>query len=239
MVDPQIQSTQTATTIKKRRWPSILASLFFGIVVPVAIGWYTIYRTEAQAVLAESERARNARASIVGIVEENVINQKVLDISRIARLIELRRSQDRVTSPITVEEVVEEAEFNILNTRYLDFKQKDQYKAVFDELYKDLGSRQFAPFKEGQHADLLNDLAASIEQGKTTEALEKLNRVVGAYQSDIAKVSPQKRVDFFELIFENPVWLISFFVVYLGAGLIYLRWRRGRFRRSLGYRTEK
>lgn len=233
-------AAQTETTSKKRKWPGILATLFIGIVVPVAIGWYTIYRTEAQAVLAESERARNARAAIVGIVEENVINQKVLDVSRIARLIELRRSQDRVTSPISVADVIGKAEFNILDTRYLDFKQKDQYKVVFDQLYKDLGSRQFSPYKDAPHADLLNDLAASIEQSKTTEALEKLNRVASAFQSDLTKEQAvQKRIDPFKLLLDHPAWLISFFVVYLGAAYLYLRYRRLRFRRSLGYRTEK
>jgi hypothetical protein len=234
MVDPQ-----TETTTKKRKWPGILATLFLGLVVPVAIGWYTIYRTEAQAVLAESERARSARAAIVGIVEENVINQKVLDVSRIARLIELRRSQDRITSPISVSDVVEEAEFNILNTRYLDFKQKDQYKVVFDQLYKDLGSRQFSPFKGAPHADLLNDLATSIEQSKTTEALEKLNRVADAYQSDLTKEQTiAKKAKPLRLLLENPFWVISVLFVYICAAWVYyLRYRRWKFRKGLGYRA--
>jgi len=179
-------------------------------------------------VLAESERARNARAEIVGIVEENVINQKVLDVSRIARLIELRRSQDRVTTQITVADVIEEAEFNILNTRYLDFKQKDQYKTVFDQLYKDLGSREFAPYKEGPHADLLNDLASAIQQGKTTEAIEKLNRVASAFRSDLTKEpAVPKSISLFGLFARHPFWWVLFLVAY-NAFVLFLFRRRWR-----------
>src|SRR5260370_16573693 len=131
----------------RRRWLNIVATVFIGLVIPIGIAWYTIYRSESQAVLAEAERARNVRASIVAIVEESVINEKPLETSRIARLIDLRRTEDRVTTPISTTESLCEAQFNILNTRYLDFKQKDKYKNAFDDLYKDLRYSQFTTFK--------------------------------------------------------------------------------------------
>jgi hypothetical protein len=154
-------------------------------VVPILIGWYTIYRTERQAVLAESERARSVRASIVAIVEEHVVNGKSIESSRLARLIELKRKEERLTTPILLADVIEEAEFNILSTRYLDFKQKENYKDVFVKLHQDLEPPpQFKSYSEGPHVELVNDLAKSIQDGKSAEALEKLDRLFSLFRAD-------------------------------------------------------
>ncbi len=218
----------------RRRWLNIVATVFIGLVIPIGIAWYTIYRSESQAVLAEAERARNVRASIVAIVEESVINEKPLETSRIARLIDLRRTEDRVTTPISAAEVVGEAEFNILNTRYLDFKQKDKYKNVFDDLYKDLRSNQFTTFKNDvPHADLLNDLAKSIQEAKAGEALGKLAAVVESYRSDLSRAEsnkPKKLTwdDFMHVFVQTRFIVIFVLYIIIFGGYYFWRFRRVR-----------
>jgi hypothetical protein len=181
------QMSDDPTVAKPRKWLNVLFSVLGVLVLPIVIAWYTISRTEQQAVLAESERARSVRASIVAIVEEHVVNGKSIESSRLAPLIELKRKEERLTTPILLADVVEEAEFNILSTRYLDFKQKENYKDVFAKLHQDLEPpAQFKSYSEGPHVELVNDLAKNIQDGKSAEALKKLDSLFILFRADTA-----------------------------------------------------
>ena len=120
---------------KKTRWVSLVITTLISIAFTIGVAWYQISKSAIQAVEAEQEREKSVRSTLIAIVEEHIINEKPIEISRLARLIELRRREEGVRIPISVSEIFEKAEFNILNSRYLDFERKEKYKTVFDELY--------------------------------------------------------------------------------------------------------
>ena len=208
------------------RWVGIVIPILVSIAVTVGAAWFQISRTEQQARLAEQERARNVRSTLVTIVEEHVINEKRIEIPRLTRLIDSRRREQGILTPISVLEIFERAEFNILDSRYLDFATKQKYKAVFDDLYTDYGSRGFTPLAKGPYADLVNELAKSVQEGRTTEALEQIRRIVDSYQQDLrqARLAQDRPSEFPEVlrkILRNPLYLLGFTFIYVTVSMAF------------------
>lgn len=166
----------------------------------------------------------------MSIIEEHALNDKPIDVPRLTRLIEQRRRQERVSTPITVAELIEQAEFNILGTRYLAFDRKQALKAVFDSLYSDLSTRSFAPYSsETPKADLLNSLARQIQDGKSTEALETLKRLQEAHFRDLQEARSGRRAprlsDALKELSKDPWPLVVVLVGYLAVGYWIIRRR--------------
>lgn len=204
----------------KSRWVSIVVATLISIAFTVGVAWYQISKSEMQAALAEKEREKSVRSTLVAIVEEHIINEKSIELSRLARLIESRRREEGVRKPISVLEIFEKAEFNILNSRYLDFERKQKYKIVFNEQYSKYGAREFEAVKEGPYADLINELAKYVQEGKTSEALEQIKRISDSYQKDIQEIEIRtlKRSeleDVLRRLVERPEFLAIFISVNL------------------------
>ena len=207
-----------------------------GVVATVGATWYSVNRTEQIAITAELERGRAIRGNAIAIVEEHVINEKAMDIRRLARLIERRKHELSVGVPISVVEVIEGAEFNILNTRYLDFAKKNQFKSTFDQLYASLAPGDFTPVENVPHAALLNELAIAIQEGKPTEALQKVSQLVAEYEAEAAPVKgvTRPKVSLTEslrtLYRKDPIALAG---IMLGLATYGWLFSRPRFRRAL------
>jgi len=73
--------------------------------------WYQAYASQKEFAAAELERAKSIKQSAIAIVEEQVLNAKKLELDRLARLIDQRRRDEKISVPITASEVVEQAEF--------------------------------------------------------------------------------------------------------------------------------
>ena len=109
------QSQANKKIERRSRWISIAITTAIGVLATIAGTRFSIDRAEEVAITAELERARAVRDNFVAIVEERVINGKAVDTSRLTRLIDRRKKEQDVRTPISVREVVEAAEYNILN----------------------------------------------------------------------------------------------------------------------------
>lgn len=218
---------------KKRRWGAIIVTTVITIIVTLAAAWYTIYRSEKQAVLAEAERVRSVRDNLVSIIEEHVINRKNLDFARLVRLIGVKSRSEELTSTIVARDLVEQAEYNILNSRYLDFKQKDEYKVVFDEFYKSISPKDYSLYKDIPHAELLNQVAKNIREGNTKTSLDNLNQFVEKYIADLAEIERKStpKTSFFKALLEKPTFVI-FMVIYLIIAFTFMPYYMRMLRRS-------
>ena len=181
-----------------------------------------ITRSEKQYQQAELERVKNVKNLLVSIVEDHIINSQSIDIPRISRLLELKKREDNVTSPISVLEIVENAEFNIINSKYLDYNQKKKYKEYFDSIYSDINSLQLNIYKDIPNADLINELSKNIQDGKSSEALKTLNRLVDSYNSQISKYSIadskskySKMLNFISTDLSFVLFVIIYFTMFL------------------------
>ncbi len=189
-------------------------------MVTISVAWFTIYRTESQALFAEAERARNVRSNLVSIIEEHVINEKPIDSIRLVRLIELKSREEKLTTRITVRELVSLAEYNILSSRYLDFEKKDAYKTVFEVLYKQMIPDQYSPFEGNPQAETLNELARNIQEGDAEASLVLLNQYVeniGSQMADLEKGRDSWESYMGVLVKSRSftILMMMFFVVYL------------------------
>jgi len=109
-----------------------------GVIVSVLVAWYQINLNEEQIQEAEKERAKSVKNELVQIVEEHVINKKPLDISRLSRLADFRSREENLLLTPTVSEVVENAEFNIIKSQYLEFDKKLEFKGIFNGIYAEI-----------------------------------------------------------------------------------------------------
>jgi hypothetical protein len=204
----------------KRNWVGLLVTTLLGIAATVAVGWYQLSKVEQQTILAEEERARAVRAELVSIVEEHVLNNQAIDLPRLTRLTDQRKREERVTTVISLSELLEKAEFNILGSRYLPFDRKQALKVVFDSAYSDLTTRAFSPYAaDSPNAELFNNLAREIQGGKSTEAIQTLKRLQESYAKDVQDARAARRKptlrEALEEVFKNPGVPIAVLFLYI------------------------
>ncbi len=223
-----MDSPEIVAPRKPKRWVTVLVT----IIVTLAAAWYTINRSERQAILAEAERAKSVKNNLVSIIEEHIINQKPMDCARLMRLIELKSQEERLITRFTARDIIEKAEYNIINSRYLDFKKKEEYKAGFDELYKEIIPVEFAPFKDIAQAELLNKLAKNIQERNPEESLNLLSEYVDKVnieRSNLEKKSVAE-ISLFEALFQKPTFYILM-LAYFAFALVFLPFYMRFFRR--------
>lgn len=227
-----MNSSETKTQQKKRPWKAIAATTVITIIVTIVAAWYTISRTERQFVLAEAERVRNVKNNLVSIIEEHIINQKPIDCMRLTRLIETKSRDEKLLIRITARDLIEQAEYNIIYTRYLDFKQKEEYKAIFDQLYKDMIPVEYSAFKDILYAELLNRLAQNIQEGNIEESMKLLNEYVERLSTELAELEKKKALpdSFIITLFRTPYFAIFMvlYIIFIVLFRIYMRNLRRR-----------
>lgn len=224
-----------------RDWFGYLFTTIVGILATIVVAWYQLYASQKEVAAAELERARAVKQSAVAIIEEHALNGKKLEMDRLTRLIDQRRRDESITIPITVSEVVEQAEFNIESSHHLSIDRKEEIKPVFDVFYSDLKSRSFQPFANGKpSADVLNEIAKKIQEGKSSEALVALKRLDEAHSKELSESVTNARLGILEGlrgILSSP-WktsaLVMGLVIYLLMSFRVLKLvRRRQFERQL------
>ncbi|MGL0932103.1 hypothetical protein ACSTEA_01725 [Vibrio vulnificus] len=168
----------------RKKWGVPIVTTLIGIIATVIVAWYQLSISEEQAQQAALERERAVKSNIVKIVEEHVINDNALDVARLARLIDLRSREERLTRKLSVLEVLQKAEFNIINSSYLDFDKKEKYKETFDTIYSTI---RFGGLENyvGKHENVANELAKAIRSGDNEVAITTLNSLLDLFNKDI------------------------------------------------------
>ncbi|EGR3456771.1 hypothetical protein DMK83_25900 [Vibrio parahaemolyticus] len=184
--------TKNVEQKKERPWVVPLVTTLIGIVVTLLVAWYQSVQNVEQAKAAEIERQKAALQNLVQIVEEHIINDTKIDLPRLARLSDFKTRDDNVSTPISVARIIEKAEFNIINSQYLDLAQKEKYKKSFDELYKDLSV--YSNFEyEGRHSSLVQALTDSMNNGSNEEQMTNLARLLEAFNQDYVEIEETTR----------------------------------------------
>lgn len=213
-----------------RDWFGYLFTTVIGIIATVIVAWYQLFATQKEVAAAELERARSVKQTAVAIVEEHVLNGKKLETTRLARLIDQRRRDETISIPISVSEVVEQAEFNIASSHHLSVDRKEDIKPLFDAFYSDLASRSFSAFPAGTaNADLLNEIAKKIQDGKSSEAISTLKRLEESHAKDLSEASRLAKPGILEAFreFTSSPWKLSALVLaYVALFYATLRLRR-------------
>ncbi|MGF1718172.1 hypothetical protein L4D08_25250 [Photobacterium chitinilyticum] len=168
----------------KRKWVVPVVTTLIGIIATIIVAWYQLNVSEEQAQQAALERERSVKSNIVKIVEEHVINDNTLDVARLARLIDLRSREERLNRKISVLEVLQKAEFNIINSSYLEFKKKDKYKQTFDKIYATISFGGLDNYS-GKHENVANELAKAIRSGDNEVAITALGSLLDLFNKDI------------------------------------------------------
>jgi hypothetical protein len=203
----------------KQAWLSPVITTVISILVAIGLTWYQINRAETEAAEAEIERVKSVKSTMISIVEDHVINKQPIDISRLSRLIDVKSREANINSTIRVLEIVQLAELNILNSGYLDFKTKEEFKKVFDSIYKNVRNEYKINHTDVKHAALIEDVVSSIKLGKMEESVGNLQLLVEAYSSDIKTLeAKQRKTELFKILYksfgEKPMSFIVVIIIY-------------------------
>lgn len=223
----------------RSKWILPILTTAVGVLVTILVGWYQISKAEDEVRKAEIEREKAVKLTLVSIIEEHVLNGKQLDLSRLRRIAELQAKEQAIRRSLPIIELIEKAEFNILNSRYLGFDSKEAYKSVFDSIYVKIAQNTTITY-DGRHPNLVSDLIASLQKGRTEDITLKLNRLLEAFNADIEELevrsTPAKTLfSFAETLQQSPVSILSFIIAYLllGTVIIVYVWIRRRQRLEL------
>ncbi|MET4577415.1 hypothetical protein [Ottowia thiooxydans] len=227
---------------RRKDWFGYALGGIMGLIITVAATWYQMTTSQKEATAAEFERARSIRQSVIAIVEEDVLSgSRRLDPDLINRLVDQRRRDQFVTLSIPVRDVVEQAEFNVLSSRYLSTDRKEQIKPVFVRFFTELASRSYVALPDTTPvAQQWNILAKQIQDGKSVEALATL-RQLQEEQATALEVLREytRRPSFTDSLFEffrKPTNALAFFGLYMVFTGLLIAWRRSHRYRISGLR---
>ncbi|WP_139835208.1 hypothetical protein [Aeromonas hydrophila] len=182
-----------------RKWGIPLVTTFIGIIATIIVAWYQMKIGEEQAFEAAIEREKAVIQNVVKIVEEHVINNNSVDIPRLARLIDLRSKEEKIQNKISVLQIIQKAEFNIINSDYLEFNKKNEYKKIFDNIYSQMNFDGLDGY-DGLHANVANELAKSIRGGDSQTAITTLNSLLDLLNKDITEAKERNSYDFLSIL---------------------------------------
>lgn len=242
-VNDDVPAKPPEPTVDKGRWPKWVipvGTMIVGVVATVLVTIYQVNLEEKRAQEAEIEKAKAVRASMIDIIEEHVLHEKPLEIPRLRRMLDFKTREANLQRAIPISDVIEKAEFNIVNSQYLDFERKEAFKLVFDQIYNEIATPTLD--YQGRHVNIVDDLVDSIQKGKSSEAISKLRRVLEAFNSEMDALADSQKVDrplagALSSLIEKPYVLLTFplvmIVVWVWFFLILQRRRMYRHRRMI------
>lgn len=223
----------------KRDWFNLIVGGVIGLLITVCATWYQQYNSDKEATEAELERSQSVRNSVISIVEEQALNNVPIDPARVHRIIEQRRRENKVSLSISINDVVEQAEFNIASSPHLSIHRKEEIKDIFENFYGEIANRTFEEFSDSdQNSQLLNEIARSIKNGKTADALNALKSLNLKNNEKIEELERKARPSYIESFigFVSDIRnIVVFLSIYLISFVLFKRIRHSIERRR-GYR---
>ncbi|WP_140418319.1 hypothetical protein [Shewanella sp. Shew256] len=238
-----MESLEDTKTKKKKNWLTPTITTLVGVAVSVLVAWYQINLNDEQIQEAEKERSKSVKSELVQIVEEHVINRKPLDISRLSRLADFRSREENLLVTPTVSEIVENAEFNIIKSQYLEFDKKLEFKEIFNTIYAEIYAPDSLVYS-GLSENAVNDILASLNEGNNKDVSAKVIKLATDFSSKIEELEAKSSIrdrtsiaDFVKIFIEKPEVLLLASVLYVGVLYLYMLFRR-KVRRDRLIRAE-
>lgn len=208
-----------SNTKPKRDWLTMIVGAVIGLLIAIATTWYQLNAADKEAAEAELERLQSAKNTIIAIVEEQVLHGIGIDQVRINRLIEQRRREQKISLPITINDIVEKAEFNIASSHHLPIQRKEEIKNLFGKFHEEVSNLNYENLPlNGINSIIYNEIAEYIRNGKTKDALEalvKLNKKNQELYDFVEKSSKPTLVDAVFRFFSSWWNITIFLIVYI------------------------
>ncbi|MBK8736144.1 MAG: hypothetical protein IPL98_09665 [Saprospiraceae bacterium] len=219
------------------------SSTIISVLATIVVGYLGVIWSQSQFKKAEFERRDRAKTELVEIIEEHVINQKPISPARLSRLIDIKCYEQEIADEFIPIELIKSAESNLMESRHLDFKQKENYKILFDSIYLTFiptvvsqlnsDSTSFA-FK---NPELISKLYKNINDCKTSEATKNLKELISSFSIEYKTISEEaaerksgRSISSIVHLFNTTsgrVLLVSFMLIYI---LMMLRTIKGSLR---------
>lgn len=238
---------------KGNGWAPAIVSIILGAFFTVLVGWYTIYynnqqtlEANEQSLQAEKERYIKVKDDLVSIIEEYVVDEKQIDIATLQRLINIRTKEETLKTNILISDIIQKAEYNILNSKHLSVDEKSRYKDLiriyYDELNETTASSNIIDlpsFEEHQFSENLKNLSVKIQEKNTKEALILLKEVASKYEDILKKNSSEVRTaskigvfDLLQYLYQKPSMLFPIGIGYAFILFTYFFWANKRQKRK-------
>lgn len=148
------------------------------VVTTVATG-ITLYVSKKHQTNAREERLKQAEESVIGVIEEHIIDGKDLSISKFDDLINAAEREHSVPLSENVSKVslLEDLELKIERSPHLNSDQKEKYTDQIQKFISKIEEKEKAPEVTRTRQEILQSLSKNIENGDTDDALEDVERI--------------------------------------------------------------
>jgi len=219
-VQGEIVNIQIPNNNNKYSWVSPVITTVIGILVAIGLTWYQINRAEQEEQKVDIERIKTVKNTMVSIVEDHVINNQPISISRLSRLVDIKSREANIKITPRLLEIIQIAELNIINSGYLDFQTKNGYKKVFDSIYDAMRKEYKVDYIDNKNSVLIDQLISSIKVGNSEESISSLQLLVEAYSVEIneleLKANRKSDLDrLSDLISDKPLFVLGISFVYI------------------------
>jgi hypothetical protein len=158
------------------------------IIATIAVGWITIILSANKFEEVDYERNLKVQEHVVRLIEHDIINQTPLSSLRLERLIAAKCNEQLVHNDFSIVKLIQVAELNLLSSDYLDSKQKEIYKLVFDTIYSQMTPNHY--FKETdsvyiKNPELFDQTIKQIQNCNVKEATIGLEKIINSYNTEL------------------------------------------------------
>jgi len=209
----------------KSNWLPTIVSILIGALITIIATWYTIYKGEQDTLKADNERYKKVKENIVSIVEEHIVNNRSIDFYCVKRLIDIQVKEENLKHIPNVADILAQAEYNILNSKHLDFKKKDEFKKVISNFYIRSISDSVLNYNKYKFPNEIKSILKAIENNQNNIAQKEFIALLEKYQTLIDKVAQSneqaKEKKFINYLFDNPALLMITLTSYILILLLY------------------
>lgn len=213
-------------------WKPTIVSLILGAIITVGTTWYTIYEGKKQAMQAQDERYFKVQYNLVSIIEEHIVNQRKLNLNGLQRLIDIQIKDEKLVKPILLWDILSQAEYNILNSRHLDIRKKEEYERTFTTVYEAFNSDSLMDVSKFAEAELIKSVIKEIYRSNDKEANKLLITLVQRYEAKMMEGRPTKERNLLDFVFDKPNLILVTLTLYLVVAIAFINYYRKRVRRK-------
>lgn len=220
---------------KKNSWFQTTISILIGILFTIGTTWYTIYINKAEAERSELERYNKVKDNLVSIIEEHIVNKDSIDIASLNRIINNRVKEESLYRKPEVIDLFSLAEYNIQNSKHLNFDKKIDYSRLLSNQIRKLKADTILNVQNVRFPDEINSLNNNLSNINSEKGKESLIKLINKYEEEIKNLEEKKikKESISDFLFKSPSKLLIIFSCYLLAFVLYFYYIRNRRRKRI------
>lgn len=163
-------------TFLYNNWQDFIVDLVVGLVVGLVLGMLFHILSKRRTISAESERVKQAKNSLLDILEARIINKKNITVDKINNLLKaIEREYSIIFSDaIFLSSLLQDLELRFEKNNYLDPAQKEEYCELIQNQIHEIETTEESSIIPNKYSEIIETLTEEIKSKNTDKSLEIL-----------------------------------------------------------------